>query len=253
MAKKSSAKGRSSVATKAPLHIKVIGIGDFGQCLLPTLCRYLNYNIKDFPNAQISLIDGGHFEERHRDRQGFAKVGPKACVIAGLYREQFPRITFCDHPAYLDAQNAGQLIQENDVVFLCVDNHQTRKLVSDRATQLRDVTIISGGCDWTEGNVLVHIRRGDQNLTPPLANKYHPEIVNPTDKHPSEVEEEQRRQLSVPQLLIMSNLIAANILAVFFNIVDERRWERVRAAPENYAELYCDLTTLTAKTRSRKA
>ncbi len=252
MGKKSSQKGRSPIARKAPLHVKVIGVGSIARCLLPTLCRYLNFNGEKFPNVQISLIDGGRFEERHRDRQDFAKVGPKACIVAEAYREQFPQVKVFDHPVYLDDQNAVQLIQENDVVLLCVDNHKSRKLVSDRAEQLRNVTIISGGCDWTQGNVLVHIRRADKNLTPPLANQYHPEILNPTDKHPREFEEEHQH-LSEPQLLITNNYIAANMLAVFFNIVDERQWKRVLDAPENYAEVYCDLTALTTKTRSRKA
>ena len=252
MAKKSSAKGRSPIAREAPLHIKVIGVGSIAHCLLPTLCRYLNFNSDTFPNVQISLIDGGRFEESHRHQQDFAKVGPKACIIAEAYQEQFPQVKIFDHPVYLDDQNAVQFIQENDVVLLCVDNHKSRKLVSDRAEQLSNVTIISGGCDWTQGNVLAHIRRADKNLTPPLANKYHPEILNPTDKHPGEIAEEHNH-LPEPQLLITNNYIAANMLAVFFNIVEERQWKMVLDAPENYAELYCDLTTLTTKTRSRKA
>ena len=240
---------------KSPLTVKLIGTGGVGLCLLPTLCRYLHYNDGDFPDVQISLIDGGHFEERHRDRQDFARVGPKATITVEKYRQKFPRLTFFDQPTYVDDRNAAELIQENDVVLVCVDNQKSRKVVSDRAEQLRNVTVVSGGNDWIDGNVLVHIRRAGKNLTPPLANKYHPEILNPTDNHPSQIEEEQSRRgpsVAGPQLLIMNNFLAAMMLNVFYVVVDEKRRKQMFAAAENFAETCCELTTLTAKARTRK-
>lgn len=244
------------VVAKKPLKIKVIGTGGIGLCLLPTLCRYLNYNGEKYPAVEVSLIDGDSFEERNRERQDFVEVGPKASMTAAEYRGKFPRLMFWDNPVYVSETNVIQLIRENDIVLLCVDNHKTRKLISDRAEELNNVTVINGGNDWTDGNVLVHIRRSGKNLTPPLANKYHPEIVNPTDKNPAEVEQKPDGcadlAAAAPQLLITNNYIAANMLAAFFNVVDEKQFEKVVAAPENFAELYCDLTTLKTVPRPRK-
>jgi hypothetical protein len=158
---------------KRPTKIKVIGLGGVGLCLLPTLCRFLNYG--DFPSVEVHLIDGDEFEERDRDRQDFTVTGPKASVVADEYREKFPRIMFWDHPVFLAEQNVIAFIRENDLVFVCVNNHRTRKLVSDRAEQLESITVISGGNDYTDGNVQVHVRQDGKNLTLPLANKYHPE------------------------------------------------------------------------------
>jgi molybdopterin/thiamine biosynthesis adenylyltransferase len=168
MATKKAAKDESPVAKK-PLKIKVIGTGGIGLCLLPSLCRYLNYNGEKFPAVEVSLIDGDTFEERNRERQDFVETGPKASMTAAEYRGKFPRLMFWDHPVYVADHNVIQLIRENDIVLLCVDNHKTRKLISDRAEELKNVTVISGGNDWTDGNVLLHIRRDEKNLTPPLA------------------------------------------------------------------------------------
>lgn len=242
-------------ANKKPLKVKVIGTGGIGLCVLPVLARYLNYNSEKHPGTEISLIDGDTFEERNRERQAFIEEGKKASITAAAYRDEYPSLTFWDNPVYVDDDNVVQLIRENDVVVLCVDNHKTRKLVSERAEELKNVTVISGGNDWTDGNVLVHIRRDNENLTPPLANKYHPEIQNPTDKHPGEIEQAQGCQAmaaSEPQLLITNNYIAASMLAAFYNIVDSDQFEKVQKTPENHAEVYCDISSLKCIPRPRK-
>ena len=242
-------------ANKKPLKVKLIGTGGIGLCVLPVLARYLNYNSEKHPGTEISLIDGDSFEEKNRARQAFVETGFKATTTAATYRDEYPSLTFWDHPVYVDDDNVVQLLRENDVIVLCVDNHKTRKLVSDRAEELKNVTVISGGNDWTDGNVLVHIRRDGKNLTPPLANKYHPEIVNPMDKHPGEIEEAQGCAAmveSAPQLLITNNFIAASMLAAFYNVVDSDQYVKVIATPENHAEVYCDVSSLKCVPRPRK-
>jgi len=255
MAQKKAAKDESPVAKK-PLKIKVIGTGGIGLCLLPSLCRYLNYNGEKYPAVEVSLIDGDSFEERNRERQDFVETGPKASMTAAEYRDKYPRLMFWDHPVYVADHNIIQMIRENDIVLLCVDNHKTRKLISDRAEELKNVTIISGGNDWTDGNVLVHIRRDEKNLTPPLASKFHPEILNPTDENPADVEQKAEGcaelAVSAPQLLITNNYIAANMLAALYNVIDEGRYEKVLAAPQNFAEVYCDLSVMKSIPRERK-
>lgn len=239
-----------------PLKIKVIGTGGIGLCLLPVLCRYLNFSDEKFPNVEVTLIDGDTFEERNRDRQEFDDIGPKATITAQEYRGKYPRLMFWDNPVYVGEHNVVQLIREDDIVVLCVDNHATRKLISDRAEELNNITVISGGNDWTDGNVLTHIRRDGANLTPPLANKYHPEIVNPLDENPADIQEKAEGCAALvigePQLLITNNYIAANMLAALYNVIDKKRFAQVLENPANYAEVYCDLGILTAIPRPRK-
>lgn len=237
------------------LKIKVIGTGGIGLCILPTLCRYLAFEKENFPSVDISLIDGDTFEEKNRARQEFTDIGPKATVTTAKYQDEFPQLTFWPHPTYVADHNVIPLIREGDIVLLCVDNHKTRKLISDRACDLKNITVISGGNDWTDGNVLIHVRRDDVNLTPPLANNMHLEIVNPTDKNPGDVEEKAAGcavlAVSSPQLLIMNNMIAANMLAAFYNVVNPERFAEVMKKPENFGEVYSDIETLKTEARPR--
>jgi molybdopterin/thiamine biosynthesis adenylyltransferase len=228
--------------------IKVIGTGGIGLCVLPTLCRYVNYETDIFPEADVHLIDGDTFEEKNRNRQEFSEIGPKATQTADDLRAKFPRISFHDHATFVDEDNVIRFLREGDIVMLCVDNHKTRKIISDRACELKNITIISGGNDRHDGNVLTHIRRDGRDITPPLASHYHPEIANPTDMHPSELAQAgtcARMAAEVPQLVIVNNLIAANMLSMFYNLTDPVVYqERVMAKPQAYGEACSDMLSM---------
>jgi len=236
-------------------NIKVIGAGGIGLCVLPVLCRYLNYEDETFPEVTLTVVDGDTYEEKNRARQEFGDCGPKATATVERLQEQFPRITFRDKPVYIDEGNVAALVREGDIVLLCVDNHKSRKIVNDRACQLRNVTVISGGNDRTDGNVLIHLRRDGVDLTPPLASHYHPEIGNPTDLHPHEHNQPgscTRLANEVPQLVIMNNLIAAKMLAAFYTLTDPVLYqEKVLTSPHRYGEVLCDMTILTSVVRDR--
>jgi len=86
-----------------------------------------------------------------------------------------------------------------DIVVLAVDNHATRKLVTDHcAERLRDVCLVSGGNDGIEeradgtrlrgtyGGCQVYLRRDGVDVTPSLS-RYHAEIREPADKAPDEL------------------------------------------------------------------
>lgn len=220
------------------LKIKVVGCGGIGTCLLDTLCRYLNYSQK---SVEVSLIDGDVYEERNRERQIFEEAGPKATVTAERLKEQFQRIAFWDNPYYLTEENVISTIRNGDFVFSCVDNHKTRKLLSDRAEELDNVVIISGGNELEDGNLQVHIRENGENITLPIANVFHPEIMNPKDKNPGHVDEERKgcdqMVVASPQLVIMNNLIAANMLSVFYSILN-KYYEK---SPQDWSEWYLDM------------
>src|SRR3989304_3908143 len=68
-------------------------------------------------------------------------------------------------PQYISEANITEHVQEGDTVFLGVDNHKTRKVVSDYCEKLATVTLISGGNDFNDGNVQVHIREGGRDWT----------------------------------------------------------------------------------------
>jgi len=212
------------------MRIKVIGIGGIGGCLLPVLCKFANY----FPDSvEIVLVDGDDFEEKNKPRQFFDEFGNKAEVTQKSLENSFLNIHFGCIPEYVALDNIIEVVCEKDIVFLCVDNHATRKLVSDYCQILSDVAVISGGNDFTDGNIQVFVRENRQNITPPLANDRHPEIANPKDKLPNEASCAELFS-SEPQLVIMNNIIAAMMLSCFYAYLDGKL---------NYQEAYVDIIT----------
>lgn len=233
--------------------VKVVGTGGIGLCLLPTLARFLNFSVEKFNDVELSLIDGDTYEEKNRDRQDFDELGAKATVTANGLRNKFPRLNVYDHPIFLDESNIVRHIRENDIILLCVDNHKSRKMVSDRASELNNVSIISGGNDRIDGNVLIHLRRDGKNLTCPM-DQYHPEIANPNDLHPNEMNQVgscSRMAESQPQLVIMNNLIAANMLAAFYTLTDSEGYGNIVKNPVRFGEIYSSLHSVASVPRDR--
>jgi molybdopterin/thiamine biosynthesis adenylyltransferase len=169
------------------LDIYVIGLGGIGDPLI----RYLGLFCygKNAANT-IWLIDGDSFELKNRERMGFAEMGLKAYVreaeMANLLGD---RVSFQGVPLYITPDNIEELmpLDEPAIIFLCVDNHGTRRLVAEycqrRTTGL--TLLISGGNTsveedadrGTRGNVLIHHREDDRDLTNPILT-HHPEIAD---------------------------------------------------------------------------
>jgi molybdopterin/thiamine biosynthesis adenylyltransferase len=210
------------------LEIKAIGIGGIGCALLPFLCRYLQYSEEP---ARLTLIDGDRFERGNAVRQAFASLGNKAEVKALELAREFEALAFRSTPEYVTEDNVARLIGEGEVVFLMVDNHASRNLVSCHAASLADLTLISGGNDYEDGNVQVYVRQGGRDLTPGLG-RYHPEIANPQDKNPAQLSCEELMAAGAPQLLFANLMVASLMLNAFYAIREGRL---------NYSEVYLDI------------
>ena len=197
---------------------KVIGAGGIGSHVVEPLARYLSYT--DY-YCEVMIIDGDSFEERNRQRQRFGAVGiNKAIATVDSLRDKFPKVHFRAKDAYLTGDNIISLIRENDIVFLGVDNHATRKLVSDRCCELEDVLLLSGGNGLTDGDVLIHFRKSGIDVTPPITVTA-PEIAQPQDKNPGEFTQADRQgcqeaALVNPQLLFMNLDIACTMLNCYY-------------------------------------
>jgi len=114
-------------------------------------------------------------------------------------------------------------------------------LINDRALQLNNLIIISGGNEFTDGNVQIFIRKDGSNVTPSLTD-YHPEIEEADDKSPEEMSCEELSK-SEPQLLF-TNLMAATLMCCSF----------LNVLKENYSvsEIYFDIETMKTLGKSRK-
>ena len=222
------------------MEIKAIGIGGIGCALLPFLCRYLNYAGE---RARLTLIDGDRFERGNAPRQAFARLGNKAEVKARELAEEFEALSLRAIPEYLTYDNAPRLITAGDVVFLMVDNHASRHLADEHAATLRDLTLISGGNDFEDGNLQVYLRRDGRDLTPRLS-RYHPEIARPQDRHPAELSCEELMAAGAPQLLFTNLMVASLMLNAFYSL---------RQNLPGYCEVYLDIRQNLCRPVSRPA
>lgn len=219
--------------------IKIIGLGGIGSILSEKISRFINYsNTK----ANVTLIDGDEYETKNFERQDFSNMGNKAQVKSFELQSKFNNIEFKSFPFYVNKDVIDTLIEDGDTVFLAVDNHKTRKLVSDYSKSLNNITLISGGNDYVDGNVQIYVRKGGEDLTPSLTD-YHPEIDEPDDKSPDEMSCQELSAAGEPQLYF-TNLAAATLMCcAFYNVLQE-----------NYknSEAYFDITTMKVDSKSRE-
>ncbi len=195
--------------------IKVVGLGGIGTCLLQILDKFLEHAVSLKDTIKVFLIDGDMYIEKNSARQFFASLGNKAHVCAESFNERSRRVVYEGIAEYVTSDNMYEFIREGDVVFLCVDNHATRKLVSDRAEELADVVVISGGNELVDGNVQIFTRKDSCNITLPLTNEFHPEIFHPQDLHPEDAGCEEAVEES-PQIIITNNAVASAMLNAFY-------------------------------------
>lgn len=202
---------------KKTRKIKVIGSGGIGGHLIEPLARFLSYT-ED--NCEVTVIDGDKFEERNKERQRFTSCENKAEHTVAQLKEQFPKVHLRAKGEYVTEDNVITTVREGDVVFLCVDNHATRKLISDRCEELDNVTLISGGNDYTDGNVILYRRQNGKDIGKP-PTKLHSKIAKPEDKNPGVFTDEerlgcQREAQTNPQLLFTNLAIASTMLNCYY-------------------------------------
>ena len=205
--------------------VKLIGLGGVGSIV----ARYAAVFLASLgQEVRFVLVDGDTFEYSNSTRMLFAGYGNKAAVLRS---ELLPRFTESNLSLqaveeFVTPDNVCRLLHSGDLCLLCVDNHATRKLVSEHCSTLADVCLISGGNDGvgedssgavrrgTYGNVQIHVRRNGEEVAPSLTEN-HPEIANPSDKLP---EDQNCTELvtSTPQILFANLAVASAMLSTLF-------------------------------------
>ncbi len=221
--------------------IKVIGLGGIGTNLAPHLCRYLNF---EGEKIRIVFVDGDSFEEKNKKRQTFKRFGNKAEVVAQDMAQEFQYLSIRAIREYISNENISEIIQDGDIVFLCVDNHSTRRLVSDYCETLDDIILISGGNELTDGNVQVYIKESGKDITAALT-RFHPEIRNAKGKSPAEMDCMELASQPESKQLLFANLQAATAMLVNF-------WRIEQGLIEDLGETYFDIKTGKMITVSRR-
>ena len=157
----------TSVVTRG--RVVFIGLGGVGKYVSQTAATFLAGLQGAMPDQETNLllVDGDAFSFSNTYRMDVPEFGNKAEAIGKgmLHSYDVPGFSVRWKPEYVTKDNISEIIQSGDCVFLSVDNHATRKLVSEYCQTLRDVVLISGGNDGVEegmrgtyGNVQVYMR-----------------------------------------------------------------------------------------------
>lgn len=224
---------------KSISRIVIVGLGGVGTRIAPILCQYLAY---EQPNLPVFLIDGDKFEPKNAQRQVFASLGNKAEVTVESLRKDFPELSIEAKTQFVTDENVYIYIPEGSCVFCCVDNHASRKLLSDHCGSLENVILISGGNEFDDGNIQVYIRSGGKNITPPLTH-LHPEIARPKDRNPAELDCMELAAAGTPQLIFANVKVATEMLCTFWVVTKKN---------VVFSEIYFDLKTGAQRPTLRK-
>ena len=203
--------------------VKIVGLGGVGGIVARYGAMFLASLAKE-QNVRLVLIDGDKFEPKNSTRMFFSDYGNKAAVTRDDLLDRFAesRLTLVAIEEYVTEENVARLFHNHDIVISAVDNHATRKMLSDFAGKLDDVVLISGGNDGvaedstgkfrrgTYGNCQIYIRQGGRDVSPSLT-QYHPEIADPADRLPTDQSCTEMLE-SVPQLLLTNLATASAIL-----------------------------------------
>lgn len=160
------------------LQVKVIGAGGIGSWAAHFVVAeaYVKH-----PGTRIVIVDGDSFAPRNALRQALfygVEDGPIKAENAWyeLNRKYGSRLVIDWEDRFISRENVYSIIADGDIVLLCVDNHETRHLVSVRCQDMDNCELISGGNEGTVGHIILHRRKDGVDLTPPI-HRHHPDIA----------------------------------------------------------------------------
>lgn len=223
-------------------RVVFIGLGGIGMPCAKTAATFLAGLQRAQPDQETSLLlcDGDSFSPSNTYRMEVTEFSNKAEAIGVELLDRCLDVRNFSvrwRNEYVTADNIAEIIQEGDCVLLAVDNHATRKLVGEYCQTLKNVVLISGGNDGVEdgslgtyGNVQVHVREDGQDLTAPIT-RFHPEIENPQDKAPGEMDCVELAAAGVPQIALVNHAVASAINSSLMRLMmppkGERMWDEI--------------------------
>lgn len=221
----------------------VVGLGGIGSNLVDPLSRMLMFSKSNRKADRVVLVDGDQYEPKNMERQRGKVHINKAEATKDLLGESFPDLEVDAKARYVDPNNIYLFVKEGDTVFLCVDNHATRKVLADHMQTLKNGLLISGGNEEYDGNVQIHERRDGRDLTPPITH-LHPEIEKPTDRNPA--------TLNCGELIVTqgaTQVLAVNLAVASLMINAYTLYLETGELP--YTEVYTDIKTGSARAVKR--
>lgn len=205
-----------------PIHIVMVGCGGTGGHIAPHLYRLL-YAV--FRPSTVILCDGDIVEKNNLVRQNFVSCDlgrNKAEVLAERYSAAFGMA--CRYmPRYIESEDELRRLLQPEwkdalVILLgCVDNNRSRRMCNEVFYQAKNLVYIDSGNGLANGQVVCGVRKGGRTLCRPVAGFY-PDILDPTDKFPSELSCAEA-SVSSPQAMTANLMAATLVLCMLYNII----------------------------------
>lgn len=242
----------------------LIGCGGIGTWLGHGLSKALQFQA---PGSALFLVDGDTFEPSNASRQAFTQLGAKATVLRDDIQATNQNIFVFAKPAWIVSEEVAReqpeeeadeggvvidritiesLMEEDDVVYVVVDNYAARKLVFDAARNYDNIDVFTGGNGGVEdgdplfGSVYHYRRREGRDITMHPGDAGHTEYVEPKDRNPGEMSCQERAELEGgTQLLAINMAVAANLLAKTSQTIFGTEEQETKAL--DIAEVYFDL------------
>jgi molybdopterin/thiamine biosynthesis adenylyltransferase len=237
------------------INIKIIGLGGIGSWLVQFIAKYARFTMLQNKKITITCIDGDAYDSLNRPRQHFKNLGNKARITMLELKDEYDKyippgytlenFAFDSFEDYISEDNIESIILEGDTIFMGVDNHKTRSIVSKYCKNLNDIILISGGNDITVGNVQIYQKKEGEEITSDLC-AYHPEIENPQDKAPYELSCEELQE-SAPQLMFTNAMVAILMCCAYYNLLTE-----TININNQIGEAYFDICTMKCDSKLRK-
>lgn len=206
-----------------PCKLVMLGAGGTGGYIAPHLYRLLHVLPRE---TRFIIADGDLVEEKNLIRQNFIRpdIGQnKAKVLAERYADTFG-LAAQYIPEYIEGEERLYSLLHNydydeELVILigAVDNNKSRALCHWVFSRLKNIIYIDAGNGEDSGQVVCGIRRGGRNFFAPVASLY-PEVLEPTDRFPSELSCAQAAQ-AAPQSVIANLMAATTVVAFVYNIL----------------------------------
>jgi len=234
----------------------VIGLGGIWSYLWDFVGRSMCY--RDGAPKSILLMDGDGFELKNLERQCATMDDvnkPKASSCADRMKSMFVEIGVDHRVEFLKEANIDEVIPENTIVLSCVDNHETRLLISRHCAKLNNSVVITGGNDLDSGNVHAFLVI-DGVIKTQKIEEIHSEIrdFGDDDRNPGELSCEEREKLPSGGQLARTNFMVAAWMGNMFGCILENIQGKEAIARELrlHSEVFFDLKQSNAAAYSRK-
>lgn len=126
------------------------------------------------PIPELFLIDGDVIKDKNCERQFFKGVvgKTKANALAEIVAAKFPEVPVHPIASFLNKDtlraHRNMWLKAPVLILAGLDNNDSRCILEDQVNLMKDVVLISGGNEVTDGQVHIFARKSRKNLTPTL-------------------------------------------------------------------------------------